>query len=302
MRPALSIRASRTAQKPRRVFTLKHAFTAKPPECLAFTLPKLRGRSRAFTLLELLVVMAIIAILMVLIVPAFTSLKGGGDVTNAAYTIKGVLEQARNYAMANNTYVYVGFYEEAPTASSPTSATPPYPGKGRLLLASVAAIDGTTSCEDPNSSSASPILLIATKIKQVGKLTRIEGVHVTDIGAPPSSTPSPSPGPNSIAGRPNLPYTYASPGFDYQNRINSDDTHTTFNQTMYPFSAQGYTFCKTVRFSPRGEASINATYDLRRAAEIGLLPTHGATVDTNSRNVVAIQFGATDGNFRIYRQ
>ena len=33
---------------------------------------------------------------------AFNSLKSAGDVTNAADTIKGVIEQARNYAMANS--------------------------------------------------------------------------------------------------------------------------------------------------------------------------------------------------------
>ena len=37
-------------------------------------------------------------------------IKGGTDVTNAAYTIKGVLDTARTYAKANNTYTWVGFY------------------------------------------------------------------------------------------------------------------------------------------------------------------------------------------------
>ena len=56
-----------------------------------------------FTLLELLIVMGIVAMLMVLIAPAFTTIKGGTDVTSAAYTIKGVLDTARAYAKANNT-------------------------------------------------------------------------------------------------------------------------------------------------------------------------------------------------------
>src|SRR6202022_1653616 len=63
-----------------------------------------RGRFRGFTLLELLVVIAIISILFVLLVPAFTTRKSADDMTNAAYTITGVLEQARAYAMGNNTY------------------------------------------------------------------------------------------------------------------------------------------------------------------------------------------------------
>jgi len=47
------------------------------------TLPQQRGRHCAFTLVELLVVTAIIGSLMVLVAPAFTSIKSAGDVTNA---------------------------------------------------------------------------------------------------------------------------------------------------------------------------------------------------------------------------
>src|SRR6516225_7652718 len=66
----------------------------------------------AFSLLELLIVIAIVGLLLVLIAPAFTTIKSGSDVTKAAYTIKGVLDTARTYAKANNTYTWVGFYEE----------------------------------------------------------------------------------------------------------------------------------------------------------------------------------------------
>jgi type II secretory pathway pseudopilin PulG len=92
-------------------------------------------------LLELLIVLGIIIILTVLVVPAFNNMKGVGDITSAAYTIKGVLEQARTYAMANNTYTWVGFYEEDTTSTAPTNVPPPYPGKGRVLLAIVGSMD-----------------------------------------------------------------------------------------------------------------------------------------------------------------
>jgi prepilin-type N-terminal cleavage/methylation domain-containing protein len=58
----------------------------------------------AFTLIELVVVIGIIVVLTVLVAPAFTNIKRATDITSAAYTIKGVLEQARNYALINNTY------------------------------------------------------------------------------------------------------------------------------------------------------------------------------------------------------
>ena len=58
---------------------------------------------RGFTLIELLVVVGIMGLLLVLMAPAFTYIKGGTDVTSAAYTVKGVLDTARTYASANNT-------------------------------------------------------------------------------------------------------------------------------------------------------------------------------------------------------
>ena len=51
-------------------------------------------------MIELLIVVGIIGLLLVLMAPAFTTIKGGTDVTSAAYTIKGVLDTARTYAKA----------------------------------------------------------------------------------------------------------------------------------------------------------------------------------------------------------
>jgi len=298
--------------RPHRAFTLteprghKCAFTLTTlrGRNRAFTLQTLRERDGAFTLIELLAVIAITAALMLLLAPAFTSLKSAGDITSAAYTIKGVLEQARTYAMANNTYTWVGFYEEDTTSATPSNSPPPYPGKGRIVLAIVAAKDGTTSCQDPNSTTTNRIPLTASLITQVGKIAKIENIHMTDVGAPPSPTPNPTPLPESINARSGLAYYIAGTNtldpFGYQNRFNSDDTHSPFNQTLYPFSAQGYTFYKTVRFSPRGEANINSTYTMRQFAEIGLKPAHGSTVD--NKNLVALQFTGIGGNLKIYRQ
>jgi type II secretory pathway pseudopilin PulG len=243
-------------------------------------------------LIELLVVIGIIILASALLVPAFTNLKTSGDITNSAYAIVGVLEQGRNYAMANNTYVWVGFYEESAAAAAPTNATPAYPGRGRLVLGTVASTDGTKIFENANPTAALPI----THIKQIGKIRKIEGLHVTDIGPPPSPSP-PSAAANSLDSRPDAPYTEGAP-FTHFNRISSDNTDT----TRFSFAVQNYTFYKTVRFSPRGEANLNSTYALKHAAELGLRPTRQDVVDSNSRNLIAIQFNGVSGNFKIYRQ
>ena len=111
------------------------------------------ARPSAFTLVELLSVLGTIAILLVLIRPAFTYIKGGTDVTGAAYTIKGVLDTARKYARANNTYTWVGFYEEDVSQPSPNPPSTPTPGVGRLVMSIVASNDRTNLGADPSSSA-----------------------------------------------------------------------------------------------------------------------------------------------------
>src|SRR5437899_7607647 len=130
-----------------------------------------RRLTSGFTLIELLVVIGVVILLTVLLTPAFTNLKRAGDVTSAAYTIKGVLEQARTYAMANHTYTWVGFYEE--DASQP-STNPPTPGVGRLIVSIVASKDGTT-VYNPNSTT-NPDQIDPSKLKQLTKLSKIEKV------------------------------------------------------------------------------------------------------------------------------
>src|SRR6266496_2612016 len=122
------------------------------------------SREGGFTLLELLIVVGIIGLLLVLIAPAFTYIKGGTDVTSAAYTIKGALDTARTYAKANNTYTWVGFYEE--DVSQP-STNPSTAGTGRLVMSIVASKDGTTAY-DPNSLN-NPDPINPSKLIQVGK-------------------------------------------------------------------------------------------------------------------------------------
>src|SRR5436853_4669343 len=141
---------------------------AKPRGRYAFTLkererPTLRsGRALAragaggFTLVELIVVIALISTLMVLVAPAFTGIKSAGDVTNAAYTIKDALEQARTYAMAYKTYVWIGFYEEP--AGQP-STNPATPGTGRIVISTIASADGTTVYNPRSLAAIDPTIV-----------------------------------------------------------------------------------------------------------------------------------------------
>ena len=60
------------------------------------------GRS-AFTLIEMMVVLAITGFLIVLAGPMINSLQNSRGLTQAAGDMQGIFEQARAYAIANNT-------------------------------------------------------------------------------------------------------------------------------------------------------------------------------------------------------
>ena len=251
-------------------------------------------RSRAaFTLIELLVVMAIIAILLLLVAPAFTNIKGGRDVTSAAYTIKGVLDMARTYAMANNTYTWVGFYEEDVSQPSTNPATT---GAGRLVMSIVASKDGTTIYTGTLSSPA--VELDPTKLIQVGKLTKIDNLHLKTFPDPTATPP-----PDTFVTRP-------APGLNTARIGDTSPDNPSLSPFRYPVgSATGtaqYTFTKAVQFSPSGEARIdNNNYSLKTVIEIGLEPTHGTALvanPANPQNPAAVQLTGVGGNVKIYRR
>ena len=268
-------------------------FNSKDPQrsCgICRTLPLRQG---GFTLVELLIVVGIIGVLLVLIAPAFTSIKSGTDVTSAAYTIKGVLDTARTYAQANNTYVWVGFCEE-----DVSSTTLGCGGTGRIVMSMVASKEGTMLYTAPLSSL---VTLPSASLVQVGKLTKIDNVHLKTFPDPTSTSPSdtfdarPKPGSGSLdlAARigndltdPSSPVAPPSPSLSFQ----------------YPLSGNApYTFAKVIQFSPRGEGVIdNSNYTMAPVSEIGVQPTHGTTVDTT--NPVAIQFTGLGGSVKIYRK
>jgi prepilin-type N-terminal cleavage/methylation domain-containing protein len=74
-----------------------------------------RPGTHGFTLVELLTVLAVVAILSVLSFPAISGVSSSANMNNAVNGISLVLEQARAYAMANNTYVWVGIAQSSST-------------------------------------------------------------------------------------------------------------------------------------------------------------------------------------------
>src|SRR5436305_14549657 len=104
--------------------------------------------------------------------------------------------------MANNTYVWVGFYEEDGSKQSVTPAPDPRCTGcvGRLVLSVAASKSGTNLGADLSSSATGTENFIdATQLAQVNKLMKIDNVHLPlfALGAGNGDTfdarPSPTP-------------------------------------------------------------------------------------------------------------
>jgi prepilin-type N-terminal cleavage/methylation domain-containing protein len=253
-----------------------------------------RSVRAGFTLVESLIVVGIIGLLLVLLAPAFTTIKGGRDVTSAAYTIKGVLDTARTYAKANNTYTWVGFLEENGANSvSPNTDTPRV---GRLVISIVASKDGTIIYDPTNLGQQN----LTGSLVQVGKLTKIDNVHLWTHTDAPSGTG------DTFDTRPNVGSAYCV------GDISPVDSTTPFGYPVGnpPPTAQ-YTFVKVIEFSPRGEARINNStttgateiFPRQSVAEIAVEPTHGSALPASvPSDVVAIQFTGIGASVKIYRR
>ena len=249
---------------------------------------------KAFTLLELMLVLGIIVVVSTFVVPAFTNLKSAGDVTSTVYNIAGLLEQARAYAMANSTYVWVGFEEV--DASQDSSVNPQTIGTGRLALAIVASRDGTRGYDATNSSLSNPAWTSYNNggnLVAINKLQRFENVHLATAL-------------NGFGNQPPTSGNMARPYIQSNNYVigNAPTSVTPFDWPLgSAINAGQYSFRKVINFDPQGIARIQYstnTDGVGAYIEVGLQQTHGTAISSSS-NVVALQIDCMTGSVRKYR-
>lgn len=244
--------------------------------------------ARGFTLLELMIVIGIMTVLMVLAVPAVTSLKAANEITSSAYTVKSLVEQARSYALINGTYTWVGFFEEDGGSDSTNPATP---GAGRIVLSMVASKDGTIVYQEPVMNPTTP--MDPTKLVQVSKLVKLDRVHLRTFANGSGN------GLDTFATRPPIPG--AAPD---NAKIGDTTPPASLRPFQYPLgtgsSSAQYTFSKAIEFTPRGECRVNnSNYTIRSLMEITFQPIRGSVIDNNKAH--AIQVSGFGGNIKLFQ-
>jgi len=117
-----------------------------------------------FTLVELLLVVALIGIMLALVTPMIAGLVGSKGMTRAITEVASILEQCKTEAITRRSYVYVSFIND--TNSSNNS---------ELRIGAVISRDGSGSN------------VAATNLRPLTKVLKIENVRAVDYSALPTS-------------------------------------------------------------------------------------------------------------------
>ncbi len=223
-------------------------------------------RAGAFTLIELLVVMAIMAILIAGTMLGMRSIGNAGKFDKALGDISGIFEQARAYAVAQDTYVWVVLYENVPVNSGPLE----------VYAGAFASSDGT----DPFSWTGSvtfpsPGTFGGTTLTAITRLYHFKGLHLQTTTLPnaPSS--------------PSLPAT--SPVFQCTTQSDSGPVTLSGANSVYWI----------IQFTPTGGARDSA--NPIDSIWLGVQPSLSQTI-LDTHNIASLKVNGLTGLTTVYRQ
>jgi prepilin-type N-terminal cleavage/methylation domain-containing protein len=217
-----------------------------------------------FTIIELLVVIAIIAIMAAIISPLIPGLLRANQMDANLAKLSGILEQARESALSQSTYVWVAF-TDPPTANL-TSGT---------WIAVFKSIDGT---EAASSSLSSPWVATGTltipggNLAMASKLQNLPGVKYVSLANFGASLPA-----SLVA---NASSTYPS-----STVADLFAVPTGVTWTVTPMQNAGVgtvNFTHALEFTPDGEAHVQAW---STNMEFGLAPVNGSNTDSVIFNI-----------------
>lgn len=218
-------------------------------------------RRHAFSLVELLAVMAILATLSAVTIPAVQSLRGAGSVNGAISELSGTLEMARAHAMANRTYVRVLL------ASVPA-------GNGRVNPSTVAlvvyAADGSSRNPDMTDPVAWPALSRPLVLDSLGISNSLQGAG--NFSTASDATPS---------------------GANVTGNIMS-----AFQREVSSFGR--VTFDQVIQFGPNGEARVGFDQPARHIS-LGFAELDSDGQASRVENAFILRLSGVNGSISVLR-
>lgn len=223
--------------------------------------PRQPRRQTAFSLVELLAVMAIIVALSAVSVPALQSVKGGSSVNKAVSDLASTLELARTHAMANRTYVRV-LLAEAPAG-------------GNQLLPQIIALPIYSA-----NGSASGDMAQATEWPALSRPLVLDDLKVFD--SMEASSPVNTSGDVTPMGS-NVKGTRMSP---VSRQVGNRGT---------------LSFSGVIQFSPAGEARVSFDEPARHIKIAVDQPLAGNELEGRKKNPFILRLSGMNGSIRILR-
>ena len=248
------------------------------------------GSHSGFTLVELLTVIAIVVILAAISVTALVGVSGAKQFTRSIDQIQGILDQAREYAIAQNTFVWVLFYPV-----DPSTLTPPDNSGDALYVAVVASNDGS----DPvNFATPSPATIpYATGTTTVALIMPVVHIKQVAIGTASYFTQAQIPSlPVNFPSTPTPPG--AKPAFSVTGNGLSLPVASAAGDISGSGNVQNTQNVSVVQFTPTGAArtssspidSIWINFERTKAYKAG-----------DTKNIAAIRINGLIGLTTVYR-
>jgi prepilin-type N-terminal cleavage/methylation domain-containing protein len=229
-----------------------------------------RPDASAFSLIELLSVVAIVGLLASISMPALSSMARGGDTNHAVSGVAGTLDLAREYAVSRNTYTWVVFAPDPGTSTG-----------GNLYAVILASQDGSNTSDgvtsvDLDAASTYNLAAGAGNIAVVQRVAVFPNVVLEDL----TSSPAPA-GPSTVD--PNAKVRFRLP---------------TSSAKANSFINNNPSVQRVVQFAPNGQARVSGS--MAQLIELGVKPLKGAVRD--EANAAAIQVSGMTGRTQVYRR
>jgi prepilin-type N-terminal cleavage/methylation domain-containing protein len=246
--------------------------------------------SPAFSLLEILSVLAIMGILVSISVPAIQSERSALTFNSSVDGIAGILSQARAYATGKNTYVWVAFYPFDPSGLSGPATDQ---SGEQVYVATYASADGTDPIQWGADMTSVPIPYVpsgnpAPAIFQVGKVALFKQLHLETVNFATSTTVPSLP---AALNNPTPPLSTVS----FQLAVNNPSL--TLSAQALPSDENAATL--VVGFTPSGSAQVSSS----PVNSIGLdLQPMKAPGIKNVNNLAAVRINGLVGLTTVYRK